>query len=1313
MGPGMPGGGTPRPIQAPAAPRVDNQGLDQALATMARIAEQTEASNKATAELIRHLERVQRGAKDVERTLDGWDTDFTSIMRNSANLQYTMARIKKLQGMRVGGGSSRQGTADYIQQLQKEYKILLQVLNTGKGQGRYVKEVDKALRGLDTTLKRVKKTNDATWDSQQIEEVNAALRATAASVGEVQRAMSKVQVQKMTAGFHELRKTVDDAFGGRFDQTLRRIPGIAKIMDAQRFKRQSNAASEGLAVLASKRQAMRQEAWKGAARTAVKTHGAGAMTHLRSLGYQGPRPIGAKGLTGPLRGSRIPTTVPGAASPTSSAVARAGGSLEQMSVKTMVVQQMVQGKQAAKELARSDAKAGRDARFNPKTGKLLDQAPAAGESLAEATGTGLGRRSKFRGAMLNGLRNRGGAPVSMEDVQGTVAGKGGNALSRGFNNLVTGMAEGGGWKGKLAKGLLSRGAGSAAAGVGQAGVGAGSSLLSGGMKLASRAAVPLAIVGALISARDKIIEENKKMQESMGGLGIHGKGEAGVNFHGVRKSLLSTGLTKAALMGQGLAENQKIMETIGESGMAPGRSLRRGLDLGAAVDDRNSLQGNGFYGSIMKNAMFNGKNLGMGQDQSVRLTLKLVEKFGKTMQATQEFFVGMDDMMESSGVTASKYIEIIDGITDQFNDMNRSLTHTVSLLTTVGKNGRLTGDAMQEMAKGLTGPNQMSMAQRMFSVQGMTAADRKSATDSLNAGMDRDMDSLAKSLQKAGVNVEAGDIPGKRQEIEMQLAQNLKDQPEELKVQVDNLEKTMNRYNATRAQTAALGSNNPLAVASAVEMGGSSGTLAMYEKQSTLKRLAGMAKFSQGDTQKLLANDPAMVQRLMSSGVVSVAKQSGVLQGDFDVVGAIQAQGQARRSGALSATTFGREAGSIEDLLKGPQGQERYDTMLALQKARVGAGLAKGRTGKDANNLMVQDFMEKAKKGNGGELMKELETLDETFKQVTSVGSAMEKALQADVDAKAKEQARAKAEKIMAETRPMAEIFAKSFEYLFEKVINMLDKMMYVLSPGKWFGKLLGGNEGSNNWVDDRVTAMQDISSRIDASKLSEQDRKTYDQIQTDIKAGTYTSGDNEAKDKKTHEGLKALHELATKTGVGGQSESVQRRLWAAQGATNVGFRYEETTGDGQGGAHTTTSRSNPLASYESAAAVLKDAKSKGASAGAVGEALLSVVNGKGTQGGDQIMGAMEKMGKWNDIVREQDKATGNWQLVAKSAEAASILDEMAKTRSDSMSAGKKNQDGTTTYNVFTTPINTTPAAPADAAKGANKPPATPVKKTQ
>lgn len=1283
----MGGAGTPRG-GGPAVPRVDTQNLDVALATMARIAEQTEASTKATVELVRHLERVSRTSKEVGNNLDGWGTEFITVMRNSANLEYTIKRIQKLQAQRVGGGASRSGTADYIQQLQKEYKLLLQVLNTGKGQGRYVKEVDAALKGLDSTLKRVRTSNEATWDADAIQEVNRTLQETAQRVGDVQRAMSKVQVQKMTQGFHEMRKTMDDAFGGQFSQMLRRIPGVANIMQATRFRRQAGAAQEGLKTLSSQRMAMRQEAWKGAAREAVKTHGPGAMQHLRTLGYTGGRPVGNKLMSvGPLtaRGRRtIGGVSAGVSQVGGSTVARAGGSLEQMSVKTMVVQQMVQGKNAAKELARADAKAGRRARFNPKTGELVGQ---QAETPAARTGA---KRPSAKSNIIAFRRKVEGPAPDMDSVASTVAGKGGGFLSRGFNKAVTRVAEstgGRGLLGKLSTGLLSRGAGSATSGLAAGATGIGSSLLSGGLQVASKAAVPLAVVGALIAAHDKVKEENKKIQENLGGLGIHGTGREGVNFHGVRKSLLSTGLTGAAMWGQGQAENMKLMSTIGESGLAVGGSLRRGVDLHAALNQKEGLQGNGFYGSIMKNALIGGRNIGMGQEQSTRLTLKLVEKFGKTMAATQDFFLQMDDMMASSGVTASKYIEIIDSVGDQFNDMNRSLTNTVSLLNTVGKGGRLTGEAMEKMIKGLQSPNQMSMAQRMFSAQGMIqSGDNERAAGSLQAELTRDLDALHKSLKEAGVTgVESGaDIAGKREAIELQLAQKAKTDPEGTKVLVASLEKTMNRRNVLQAQIGALKSNNPLGVASAEEMGGPNGTVAMYQKANTLKLIASNAGFSKKDTQALLAGDANAATRLQTSGVAALMKHEGTLQSGFDVMEAIQAQAQARRSGALAAVGFGAEAKDAKSFYDADgKLNKKGETILKLQEAR----------GKKGDSTTLLDSFIKESKENGAVLLKELQALDETFAQVTSNGSALQESVQTLVDMQAKADAEAKARNLREETRTMAEVFAKSFEYLFDQLLNVVGKGARLLNPSEWFAKR--ASDDPNRWVKGREGYMQNIINGIDRSKQSPQNLQELDQITGRINSGYYrdSSISSEEKDKR----LKAAMEVLKRIG-GDKAKALETQMYAHNAVTATDTRNLIDPNDTSAGYWGQYSLDEALDRRQEQ---YPDQGRQGA-VNALVARMVSQVKDE-SQWVDQWKGVLAGYGNMKDQLQLVEDAQGS-RMVAKSEGAVSVMDAIQQRDGGShFGAGVRGKDGTVTYNIITTPIHTAAAAAPGAAAGAAK----------
>lgn len=82
-------------------------------------------------------------------------------------------------------------------------------------------------------------------------------------------------------------------------------------------------------------------------------------------------------------------------------------------------------------------------------------------------------------------------------------------------------------------------------------------------------------------------EENKKIEGAFAGLGGMQTGGS-ADFHGIRKSLLSTGFTSALRMGQGVEENTKLMSTLGESGLALGGTLARGKDLGAGLMRRAS-----------------------------------------------------------------------------------------------------------------------------------------------------------------------------------------------------------------------------------------------------------------------------------------------------------------------------------------------------------------------------------------------------------------------------------------------------------------------------------------------------------------------------------------------------------------------------------------------------------------------------------------------------------------------------------------------------------------------------------------------------
>ena len=456
------------------------------------------------------------------------------------------------------------------------------------------------------------------------------------------------------------------------------------------------------------------------------------------------------------------------------------------------------------------------------------------------------------------------------------------------------------------------------------------------------------------------------------------------------------------------------------------------------------------------------------------------------------------------------------------------------------------------------------------------------------------------------------------------------------------------------AQVGALKSGNPLGVASAVEIGGESGPLAMYSKQNTLKVLARLAGFKGSDTQALLANDPEAVQRLMTSGVVAKAKQDGVLQGDFDVMGAIQAQGQARHSGAISAVQFGREADNETSFLgKGGEWNEKGQTILALQRAR-------GVKGSDKE--LIQAFIQEAKKGNGGDLAKQLETLDETFAQVTSVGSALERAFRTETTERARENARAKASKIMDETRPMAEAFAKAFEGLFNKVIGMMDKMMSVLSPASWL-KRKTEDETVAEWVDPRTDATRDILEHLDRGSMAEDQKKRYDAILARLPTDNVGKGkEKEDRDKdrdtKTHRSRDEAMRLAKEMGDSRYANSVNTRQWIRTGSADE-WLYRSKFND-----------------Y---GAMIQAVQDKGGDVNAIAGKLMEGVKDNGA---DALIGHLQGLGGTSGgrVAVNGDAA----QFIATSDDARRVADAIAASNPGLMQAGQQQENGTIVYNINT-----------------------------
>lgn len=1282
---------TPGPGALPPGSAKPVQEVNDALKTMSEITSQNTQVMQA---LLQHLNRVGAAAKDTGKGFEYAHLELKSVLKDASNLEYSMKRIQKLRSAQIGLGAGRSGTAEYIKNLQAEYKVLLQVLNTGKGQGRFVKDIEKALEGLDRKLKQVQKQNDRTWDADQIREVNAELIRTAKHVQHVAQAMSTVQVGQMTKSFKEMGRAVDDAFSGQFSQILQRIPGVTGMLKGARFAKQAGVAHREISNLDSQRRSNLQQTWRANAANVYAKHGRAGLNTLRTMGYAGEAPTFHNGGRKTLRyaGGRW-GAAPGAPSaPGANIAAKQGGALDQMTVKAMTVGRLVVGG-ASKASAGPEAATPQriKARFDPQTGKFVDK--ATGLPVGEAPAAATPGRRKFD---LSGLKDRFGASATPEEVQKTMQGSGG-VFSRTLNKLVTGMAEkeGGGWMAKGAQSLLAKGAGSASAGLAEGAVGAGSGLLRGGLGLASRAAVPLAIAGSLIQLRDKIAEENKKIEGSFAGLGGFSTGGS-ADFHGIRKSLLSTGFTTALRMGQGQEENMKLMTTLGEGGLAVGGTLARGKDLGAALEDKGigahaTQLGGGFYGSVMKNAVYNGRNLGMGQDASARLTMKLIEKFGQTTQETQKFFLGLDTMMQHSGVSASKYIEVIDDVTGQFNEMNRSLNSTLGILNALGKGGRLTGDTMRDLLKTLQAPTQMNTAQRMFNAMGMrSSGDASAAAESLRNSNALELQSLNEDLLGQGIGGkellgEGGkDIIKNRTAIERRLAEKYADDPGELQAKTKALDEKIKRITTQSAQAQALASGNPAAIASVMEMGGESGASAMFARRSSVRQIGQTAVLSKDEMKRLLAGDQGMIQKVMSNQVVAQMQQQGTLMSGEDLVKYANASGNMARQGGLAAVGFAREGKNAQQLAGGDaQDKEKFNTMLQLQRAR--GKVVRDENGREDTDKTVQAFIDEATASSesADKLATDISQLDETFKLMVTTGSALQKAIQKQIDDKTADEAKAKATAMADNTRTTAEIFAKSFEYLFDKVINFLDKMMDFMNPGKWFA----ATKDSKQWAEGRVTNLRSTLEGMDTSKFTDEQKKVYRELLAKTRDGSLTTGSGSEVNQKIDEVAKTIDERLKK---GAGSEA----LHEAYGAERVrGLSAMDTAYAKHGGYKDYKTLKDYIASYTDSGRLREGSQ--------IGTALYDLVGD--TPSGAGIRGSIEEMSKtYGDI--QQTNMGDHVAVTTANKDAEGFMEALAKKFPDFVQAGGKDSSGKTIYNVYNSQHVLSQGTPSDAGKGSQAP---------
>ena len=1035
-------------------PTPDLNSLNESLRSIATLNERTVQLMEAQ---VRASERLNRASKDTGRELDGWHTEMRTLLRDTAEIQRAMERIKKLQKAQVAEGSGRSGTLNYVRQVKQEYAYLMKTLTAGQHNKKYVKDVNKLLTDMSNIMKGIEKRSDATWDSSSegLQEINRQLREANKGVMALKQNIDRVKVDRMSTNFKRLGATIDDAFSGDASRFMRQIPGVSGFLNVKRFGNRAAAAKENIEAFNRRRIEQRQSAARGNAQLFADKFGPAGVRAFRKMGYAGESP---------LPKYRRVVKAPAAGAPSggegSAVTKKSGGAFLW------------------------DASG---------TGKIAlggAAAPAAPGRRTVTVPLGLLNRSKW------GL-----GKVAPAELTGAL---GEGAASSAFSRWALNQAKGtGAFKG-IAESLLTKGGGSAAAGLGESVVEASSGIMSGAFGMAAKAAPWVAVAKGAMDVIDRVAMEHAKIQEVLGPYGARGSGNAHDEFSAVRNSLLSMELSKAMFLGQGLKENMDIMRVLGEGGYAPGSDLRSGkMDLERNLDQISGMEGRGFYGAIMKNAVYNGKNLGMNQESSVRLTLKLMDKFGQTAASTQDFFRNLDTMMEASGVSASKYIEIADGITDQFDDMNKSLGNTMTLLNSLGKTSRFTGKQMEDMIKTIEAKNEMTPAQMIVNAQAMIRSGKaKGLASSEQASAEAELATLRTSLESAGITIGEGGIMANANDIAFQISRSGISQQEKLDLS-RSLSAIVGKANARQTRAAALQSNDPAAVAGALMSMKTSGIGNAYVKEATVLRMAEALHLPTEAVQGLMRGDPEAIKKLFSGNkalATSIMNQSGTFQGEFDVVNYLNQRRDFIAAGATNLVGLAQPGVTPELLREGKLGgMDAYNAMLRAQRAREKAGKYVFKKGPNAERDAVDDFIRQSQDPEGArELARQLQENDDTFHQMLDENSPLAKVIKTTMD---QTQANLKAKETISATRTMADTFADSFEHLFNRLIIALDKIARFVNRDAWNdeNKVVNTQEHRG-----RVEDVKRLYYRVDPEKLTEVQKTRYKKIGQNIASKAY-----------------------------------------------------------------------------------------------------------------------------------------------------------------------------------------------------------------
>jgi hypothetical protein len=270
-------------------------------------------------------------------------------------------------------------------------------------------------------------------------------------------------------------------------------------------------------------------------------------------------------------------------------------------------------------------------------------------------------------------------------------------------------------------------------------------------QLAGQAAIPLAIAEAVKDLVVSLIDKNAKMNrqaETLAGGGLFtGGGTANEDFMAARENL--SPLAAGNLYSRyGLTREKNVAMARGIIGA--GYNIESTFGGGVGGQKGGDEFGPGSFGEIQKISAVQGRIAGMGDEQSVNLVMKSLMQYRESMEGTQQFFTNLNKDTRAAGISATKYVSIIDELLGHFDRMNKSLDQVTGTLRVLSRTGRSTSEDLQATMGMLTGAGRQQFD---LASAGYVATQMKggggTGLKTMQAGQEAALAGAAENVQKA------------------------------------------------------------------------------------------------------------------------------------------------------------------------------------------------------------------------------------------------------------------------------------------------------------------------------------------------------------------------------------------------------------------------------------------------------------------------------------------------------------------------------------------------------------------------------------